>query len=70
MARRPDPVRIEAARHAAIRSRLVAEGMSAEHADDWIDRWTVQAAQDGRARGATTGTRATAGSSPAGVLPG
>lgn len=52
MARRSTPERIDAARLAAIRNRLIGEGMTPERADDWIARWTVQAAQDGRERDA------------------
>lgn len=52
MARRSTPERIDAARHAAIRNRLIRERMTHERADDWIARWTVHAAQYGRERDA------------------
>lgn len=52
MARRSDPERIDAACHAAVRSRLIAERMTPERADEWIARWTAHTAQDGRPRDA------------------
>lgn len=43
MARRSDPVRIDHARRAAIRSRLTGPGLDGETADRWLDAWEVEA---------------------------
>jgi hypothetical protein len=51
MARRPDPERIDQARRAANRNRLIGEGVTEETADAWIAAWEAQAAQDGLERG-------------------
>jgi hypothetical protein len=52
MSRRADPARIDAARHAATRQRLIGQGVTAETADAWIAAWEAQAARDGLERGA------------------
>jgi hypothetical protein len=44
MARRSDPARIAEARQAATRNRLIADGLPAEWADEWIAAWVDQAA--------------------------
>jgi hypothetical protein len=51
MSRRSTPERIDAARRAAVLSRLTGHGMSVERAQDWIARWEAQAARDGVERG-------------------
>jgi hypothetical protein len=40
-----------AARHAAVRARLVSTGIAEETADAWIGAWEAQAARDGLERG-------------------
>jgi hypothetical protein len=50
MSHRSTPERIDAARHAAVRARLVASGMTEETADAWIAAWASLAARDGRPR--------------------
>jgi hypothetical protein len=59
MSRRSTPERLDAARHAAVRKRLIGEArMSEARADEWIARWHERAAQDGRERdGALLGRR-------------
>jgi hypothetical protein len=52
MSRRSTPERIDEARRAATRNRLIGERVSPETADAWIAAWEAQAAQDGRERGA------------------
>ena len=44
MSRRPDPLRIAAARRAAAIARLVSSGESADRAATWVARW--EAAMD------------------------
>jgi len=39
MSRRPDPARLREARHAALRNRLVSDGLLPEQADRWIGAW-------------------------------
>ena len=50
MSRRSTPERIDQARRAATRNRLIDEGVSEPTADAWIAAWEAQAAQDGLAR--------------------
>jgi hypothetical protein len=52
MSRRADPARIDDARRAATRNRLMGEGMTEATADAWIAAWQEQAARDGLERGA------------------
>ena len=47
MARRADPARIEDARRAAIRNRLIGERVTEETAEAWIAAWDAQAAKEG-----------------------
>ena len=47
MSRRADPARIDQARRAAIRNRLIGERMTEATADAWIAAWDAQAAQEG-----------------------
>jgi hypothetical protein len=47
MSRRADLARIDEARRAAIRNRLVGEGVTEASADTWISAWGAQAAKDG-----------------------
>ena len=51
MARRADPIRIDAAREAATRNRLIGEGATEETAEAWIAAWEAQAAREGIERG-------------------
>jgi hypothetical protein len=51
MSRRGDPARIDAARHAATRNRLVGAGMSEETADRWLAAWADEAARQEVAAG-------------------
>jgi hypothetical protein len=46
MSRRADPTRIDEARRAAIRNRLIGEGTTEETAGAWIAAWDAQAAQE------------------------
>jgi hypothetical protein len=50
MSRRPTPERIDAARRAATRNRLIGERMTEATADAWIAAWEAKAAQDGLER--------------------
>ena len=52
MSRRSTPERIDQAREAATRSRLIGEGVTPDTADAWIAAWAEQAARDGIERGA------------------
>ena len=52
MSRRSTPERIDRARHAATRSRLIGEGVTEETADAWLAAWEAQAADVGLDRGA------------------
>jgi hypothetical protein len=52
VSRRSTPERIDEARRAATRSRLIGERVSPETADAWIAAWEARAAQDGFERGA------------------
>jgi len=45
--RRSTPERIDVARRAAIRQRLMGEGLTAGTADLWIEAWQARAARDG-----------------------
>jgi hypothetical protein len=47
VARRADPERFDAARHAAVRNSLISDGASEETADAWIAAWEARADQDG-----------------------
>jgi hypothetical protein len=51
MSRRSTPERIDQARRAATRNRLIADRLSASTADAWIAAWEAQAAHDGLERG-------------------
>jgi hypothetical protein len=51
MPRRADPARIDTAREAATRNRLIGDGTTEETADAWIAAWHAQAAKDGIERG-------------------
>ena len=52
MARKPDPVRIYAARRAATEARLRGSGMPQDVAQRWLADWEAFAAQEGLDRGA------------------
>jgi hypothetical protein len=52
MARRSIPERIDEARRAATRNRLMGDGATDVTADAWIAAWEAKAAQDGLERGA------------------
>ncbi len=52
MSRRADPARIDEARKAATRNRLIGDHMAEATADAWIAAWEEQAARDGIERGA------------------
>ena len=47
MSRRADPARIDEARRAAIRNRLIGEGMTEATAEAWIAAWDAEAAHEG-----------------------
>jgi hypothetical protein len=47
MSRQSTPERIDEARRAATRARLIGERVTPETADAWIAAWDAQAAQDG-----------------------
>ena len=51
MSRRSTPERIDEARRAAPRNRLIGEGVPEPTADAWIAAWAEQAARDGLERG-------------------
>ena len=51
MSRRADPDRIDEARRAATRNRLIGEGVTESTADAWIAAWETRAAEDGIDRG-------------------
>ncbi len=51
MSRRADPARIDAAREAATRNRLISEHMTEDTADARLAAWAEQAARDGLERG-------------------
>jgi hypothetical protein len=51
LSRRSTPERLDAAREAGVRNRLITEDrISEERADEWIARWHEQAAHQGRQR--------------------
>jgi hypothetical protein len=52
MSRRADPARIDEARRAATRNRLIGDGATEATADAWIAAWEQQAARAGVERGA------------------
>jgi hypothetical protein len=60
MSRRADPARIDAAREATTRNRLIGDGMTEATADAWLTAWADKAARDGLER-ASVGTRAGSG---------
>jgi hypothetical protein len=47
MSRRADLARIDEARRAAIRNRLIGERMTRATAEAWIEAWDCRAAQEG-----------------------
>jgi hypothetical protein len=51
--RRSTPERIDEARRAATRNRLIGERVTPDTADAWIAAWEAQAARDGLERGAS-----------------
>ena len=51
MSRRSTPERLDEARRAATRNRLIGERVTPEMADAWIAAWEAQAAHDGLERG-------------------
>jgi hypothetical protein len=51
MSRRSTPARIDDARRAATRNRLIGERVTPETAQAWIAAWEAQAAQDGLEHG-------------------
>jgi hypothetical protein len=53
MSRRSTPERIDVARRAATRNRLIGEGVSEATADAWIASWEERAGADGLERGST-----------------
>jgi hypothetical protein len=53
MSRRPTPERLDAARRAATRNRLIGERVSAPTADAWIAAWEAKATEDRLERGST-----------------
>jgi len=50
MSRRSTPERIDEARRAATRNRLMGEGVTPATADAWLAAWAEQAARDGLER--------------------
>ena len=50
MSRRSTPERIDEARRAATRQRLIGQGATEATADAWIAPWDAQAARDGLER--------------------
>ena len=54
MPRRADPARIDEARQAATRNRLISSGLDGATADTWIAAWEPQAAQAGRVQSYVT----------------
>jgi hypothetical protein len=51
MSRRSTPERIDEARRAATRNRLVGQGVTEATADAWISGWEAWAAEEGLERG-------------------
>jgi hypothetical protein len=51
MSRRSTPERIDKAREAATRNRLIGDGATPATADAWLAAWADQAARDGLERG-------------------
>jgi hypothetical protein len=45
MSRRPDPVRRSIARRAAIRNRLIGDGLLPAQADRWLSAWAEKVGQ-------------------------
>jgi hypothetical protein len=58
VSRRSTPERINEAREAATRSRLIGDGLSEPTAEAWIAAWEAAAARDGVERGSTYWTAA------------
>jgi hypothetical protein len=58
MARRADPKRIDEAREAATRQRLIGTGATEATADAWLEAWAAQAKQAGMDRGGAYWTAA------------
>ena len=54
MSRGSTPERIDEARRAATRNRLIGAGATEETADAWIAAWETQAAHDGLERGSAS----------------
>lgn len=52
VSRRSTPQRLDEARRAATRNRLIGERVTEATADAWIAAWAEQAAHDGLRRGA------------------
>ena len=52
MSRRSTPERIDAARRAATRNRLIGDGVTEPTADGWVAAWEAQAERDGIERSA------------------
>jgi hypothetical protein len=50
-----DPARINEARQAATRNRLIGDGATEATADAWISTWEARAAHDGLERGSACG---------------
>jgi hypothetical protein len=50
MSRRSTPERLDEARHAATRQRLIGQGVTEATADAWIAAWEAQATRDGLVR--------------------
>ena len=62
MSRRADPARIDEARRAAIRNRLIGEGMTDMAAEAWIAAWDARAVEDSPQPGRVIGSAAGSGS--------
>jgi hypothetical protein len=52
MSRQSTPERIDEARRAATRNRLISHGATEATADAWIAAWEARAAEEGLSRGA------------------
>ena len=50
MSRRSTPERLDVARHAATRERLIGQHVTEATADSWIAAWEAQAAREGLPR--------------------
>jgi hypothetical protein len=58
MSRRSTPERIDEARRAATRQRLIGDGLTEVTADAWIAAWEVRAVLEGLQRGSAWWTAA------------